>query len=53
VQTTVSVLKVNQIVVDAPGEALTNAAGPPDGYKFSVRFRYVSSYLSFFHIFVN
>ncbi|RLM86258.1 hypothetical protein C2845_PM04G10100 [Panicum miliaceum] len=38
VQTTVSVLKVNQIVVDAPGETLTNAAGPPDGYKFSVRF---------------
>ncbi|RCV10724.1 hypothetical protein SETIT_2G131600v2 [Setaria italica] len=37
-QTTVSVLKVNQIVVDAPAETLTNAAGPPDGYKFSVRF---------------
>ncbi|CAL5090263.1 unnamed protein product [Urochloa decumbens] len=37
-QTTVSVLKVNQIVVDAPAEMLTNAAGPPDGYKFSVRF---------------
>lgn len=36
-QTTVTVLKVNQIVVDAPAETLTNAAGPPDGYKFSVR----------------
>ncbi|KAL6601453.1 hypothetical protein ACP70R_044673 [Stipagrostis hirtigluma subsp. patula] len=37
-QTTVTVLKVNQIVVDAPAQTLTNAAGPPDGYKFSVRF---------------
>ncbi|KAJ1288978.1 hypothetical protein BS78_02G130300 [Paspalum vaginatum] len=37
-QTTVTVLKVNQIVVDAPAETLTNVAGPPDGYKFSVRF---------------
>ncbi|WVZ63130.1 hypothetical protein U9M48_012789 [Paspalum notatum var. saurae] len=37
-QTTVSVLKVNQIVVDPPAETLTNVAGPPDGYKFSVRF---------------
>jgi hypothetical protein len=35
------VLKVNQIVVDAPAEMLTNAAGPPGGYKFSVRFRFV------------
>jgi nuclear pore complex protein Nup210 len=35
------VLKVNQIVVDAPAETLTNAAGLPDGYKFSVRFRFV------------
>ncbi|XP_062193278.1 nuclear pore complex protein GP210 [Phragmites australis] len=37
-QTTITVLKVNQIVVDAPAETLTNAAGPPDGYKFSVGF---------------
>ncbi|KAK3132641.1 hypothetical protein QOZ80_6AG0525560 [Eleusine coracana subsp. coracana] len=37
-QTTVTVLKVNQIVIDAPSGTLTNAAGPPDGYKFSVRF---------------
>ncbi|KAL6838421.1 hypothetical protein ACP4OV_031666 [Aristida adscensionis] len=37
-QTTVTVLKVNQILVDAPAETLTNAAGQPDGYKFSVRF---------------
>ncbi|GJN34667.1 hypothetical protein PR202_gb23351 [Eleusine coracana subsp. coracana] len=39
-QTTVTVLKVNQIVIDAPSGTLTNAAGPPDGYKFSVRFRF-------------
>lgn len=37
-QTTITVLKVNQIVVDAPAETLTNAAGLPDGYMFSVRF---------------
>lgn len=37
-QTTVSVLKVNQIVVDAPAGTLTNAADLHDGYKFSVRF---------------
>ncbi|KAF8692700.1 hypothetical protein HU200_039534 [Digitaria exilis] len=37
-QTTVTVLKVNKIVVDAPSETLTNAAGPSDGYKFFVRF---------------
>ncbi|TVU10546.1 hypothetical protein EJB05_44087, partial [Eragrostis curvula] len=37
-QTTVTVLKVNKIVVDAPSETLTNAAVPPDGYKFAVRF---------------
>ncbi|XP_037443214.1 nuclear pore complex protein GP210-like [Triticum dicoccoides] len=36
-RTTVNVLKVNQIVVDAPAEILTNAAAPPDGYKFSVK----------------
>ncbi|KAE8771234.1 hypothetical protein D1007_56923 [Hordeum vulgare] len=36
-RTTVNVLKVNQIVVDAPAEILTNAAVPPDGYKFSVK----------------
>lgn len=35
--TTVTVLKVNQIVVNAPAETLTNAAGPPGGYKFSVK----------------
>ncbi|KAG8050281.1 hypothetical protein GUJ93_ZPchr0009g538 [Zizania palustris] len=38
-QTTITVLKVNQIFVDAPAETLTNAAGPPGGYKFSVRLR--------------
>uniref|UniRef100_A0A0E0B6Q8 BIG2 domain-containing protein n=1 Tax=Oryza glumipatula TaxID=40148 RepID=A0A0E0B6Q8_9ORYZ len=37
--TTVTVLKVNQIVVNAPAETLTNAAGPPGGYKFSVKLR--------------
>lgn len=36
-QTTVTVLKVNQIVVDAPLDILTNNAPPPDGYKFAVR----------------
>jgi nuclear pore complex protein Nup210 len=39
--TTVTVLKVNQIVVNAPAETLTNAAGPPGGYKFSVKLRFV------------
>nr|CAB3452832.1 unnamed protein product [Digitaria exilis] len=37
-QTTVTVLKVNKIVVDAPAETVTNAAGSSDGYKFFVRF---------------
>ncbi|KAG1358954.1 hypothetical protein COCNU_08G004000 [Cocos nucifera] len=37
-QTTVTVLKVEQIIVDAPTETLTNIQFPPKGYKFLVRF---------------
>ncbi|KAJ0969107.1 hypothetical protein J5N97_021984 [Dioscorea zingiberensis] len=36
-QTTVTVLKMGQIVVDAPAEAITNVPYPPKGYRFPVR----------------
>ncbi|XP_072999237.1 nuclear pore complex protein GP210 [Typha latifolia] len=38
-QTTVTVLNVDQIIVDAPLETLTNVPFPSEGYKFSVRSR--------------
>ncbi|XP_020089259.1 nuclear pore complex protein GP210 isoform X4 [Ananas comosus] len=37
-QTTVTVLKVDQIIVDAPSEILTNIPYPSEGYKFPIRF---------------
>ncbi|WOL18742.1 nuclear pore complex protein [Canna indica] len=37
-QTTVSVMKVDQILVDAPAETMTNVPFPSKGYMFSVKF---------------
>ncbi|ONK57184.1 uncharacterized protein A4U43_C10F17460 [Asparagus officinalis] len=38
-QTTVSVLKADQMLVDSPAETLTNVPSPAEGYKFPVKFR--------------
>ena len=40
-QTTVTVLKADQILVDSPAETLTNVPSPPEGYWFPVKIRCV------------
>lgn len=41
-QTTVNVLKVDQITVDSPGQTLTNVPFPLEGYKFAITFSALS-----------
>lgn len=38
-ETAITVRNVNQVILGAPAETLTNVQFPSDGYKFSVRFR--------------
>lgn len=40
-QTPVTVMKVDQISVDGPADALTNVPFPSKGYMFLVKYRFV------------